>query len=476
MLRSPAFFGALLATLAVTQVGRAAGHPVIVLEPGSKTCVARSDLEGALVRAGLEIDKNLAGGSDTVTLLVEGTPSELHVSIHGGTLEATQRLGAATCETATDVVAAFVASALAPAPDVHVEPEATTKQPIDPNALDSALRAELARRNIQLAMAHVRLSVGRDATGWTARITKPNEPGCDRMLGLGNFDELTPRAVGAGADAIADVVREFDDCPKGNRTLPLRAAYLERAVDEANEHERRLRSPWLFVFDGALFGTLFTISALKSPTATDAVALSSAGWLLAGGITATLVNDDYVVPVERVAVFGGVGGLALASATDPGRYMEPAASIAIASGMLSSMVLVAVGAAARRPPVTRLKTDHKLIATEDDRESVSLQEVRRIENDLRDLDPPIPDWITYAPVVLGGLAAAAPAIASGFSDTHKNDGAWIGLPLAIIGGFAMIHHSYYNEYRQSLENANFPDIAFGPGPGDLGGVSLSGRF
>ena len=90
------------------------GPALAVGDTGTATCVAAPDLADALRRSGLVVDD-----ASATRVEVAGTPAALVVSIRGA-ITVDERLAPATCNTATDVVAAFVASSLAPPPVVAV--------------------------------------------------------------------------------------------------------------------------------------------------------------------------------------------------------------------------------------------------------------------------------------------------------------------------------------------------------------------
>jgi len=122
---------------------------VSVSPPASTTCVDQNELVAALVRAGIEAH---AGGADVpapeIAVRLEGVPLALSVTVARNGAETTEFLPAATCETAAEAVAAFLASTLAPAvtsaPSVAPAPAVrpTLASPLTPQP---ALRAEPAR-------------------------------------------------------------------------------------------------------------------------------------------------------------------------------------------------------------------------------------------------------------------------------------------------------------------------------------------
>src|SRR5262245_26038469 len=100
-----------------------AGRPCLAGEPGvslddidDRTCIAKSELVDALTRSGVVVAAADSPPADAVHLDVRGPPESLVARLHGRGHDATTTLPAATCETSADVVAAFVVSALSPAP------------------------------------------------------------------------------------------------------------------------------------------------------------------------------------------------------------------------------------------------------------------------------------------------------------------------------------------------------------------------
>lgn len=106
----------------------AADPSVTVNPPPSATCVDATELREALARA--HVSASIAPGAD-VTITIEGTPNALSVTVLRNRADTTELLPPATCEAATDAVAAFLASTLAPAvtppapPSTTPEPSAT---------------------------------------------------------------------------------------------------------------------------------------------------------------------------------------------------------------------------------------------------------------------------------------------------------------------------------------------------------------
>lgn len=259
--------------------------------------------------------------------------------------------------------------------------------------------------------------------------------------------------------------------------LPDRVEYLRSAVTSADLHESRTLGPTTLIVLGSVGLVTFGVFAALPPFHTgEVIALGSSGFVVGGGVFAALSDEDYRKPIANATLLSGLGGLAIASATVPSRFMQESGSVAIAAGSFSSAALVTIGAAAHRRPVSRLRQDREELETNVELAPLSAGEVRRIEQDLREMDPVIPDWITYAPLLVGGAVACVPAIAHGFSDAAENGGAGFGALTMLIGGVSMVHVSYYDRYRTALHDAGVSDVALGPGPGNLGGLSISGRF
>jgi hypothetical protein len=109
---------------------RAAAQTTVTLDrPGEKTCVSEQELAAALSRAGLAVTPPASQVPDRrVWVTVTGAPVSLTVALRGDWSQTIERLSPATCETATDVVAAFVVSTpagLAISPRPRRQPGAT---------------------------------------------------------------------------------------------------------------------------------------------------------------------------------------------------------------------------------------------------------------------------------------------------------------------------------------------------------------
>ena len=104
-------------TLVLATRARAAEPSVSIATPPGATCVEVGELVDALRRAGIAAHASApdAGDSENVAVTLDGTPAALVVGMKRHGADVSQALPAATCETATDAVAAFLTSALAPA-------------------------------------------------------------------------------------------------------------------------------------------------------------------------------------------------------------------------------------------------------------------------------------------------------------------------------------------------------------------------
>jgi hypothetical protein len=111
----------------------AQGPSVELVRPPASSCVSGPQLAEELERSGVAVSLVDEPSTQAVTgIRVAGPPDALEVALRKDGVERAERMAPARCETATDVVTAFVVSALGRAPDDIVDPlpEAALRAPI----------------------------------------------------------------------------------------------------------------------------------------------------------------------------------------------------------------------------------------------------------------------------------------------------------------------------------------------------------
>jgi hypothetical protein len=375
------------------------------------TCVREPELADTLRRSGLVVSS-----SAPVRVDVSGTPSELVVVIHG-TSTVAERLEGASCGTATDVVAAFVASALSPAPVIQV-PDVPAASP----APQGSPTPEPVQGDAEYA------------SGWKTR-----------------------------ADSLALALEDVHEDPR--------------------KHNQNVLSS-LLLLEGAITLLFTNVVFTDQNTAAKVMANSGGGLLLAGGIAGLLVPRDYQLGVVETGLLAGAGALFMASGLDPGSNdhvgdrSHSYDNYSLATASFATAGLVALRTALDRPPLDRLDQAYRELKGEAHVNAWSADRIRSIERDLARLEPAIPGWLVYSPLIAGGAVAAVGAAVSFARDGGSVLG-WADLSAAVYlaaGIYGVLPGNPHRDYRRDLRRAGLPHVSFGPAPGGGFSVSLWGQF
>ena len=456
----------------------------------AQSCVSEPEVRAALEQAGLVLGSPSPSPSPSpadaeaasTQIQIQGTPEHLSIVLRTAERVVSTSLPPATCATATDVVAAFLVSALAPvplAPPLPAPPPGPP--PLQAETLLEAVRAELARRGTQLVLERVRLSIERDGSGtWFARISGADQPSVTRTIVLGNFDELSAPRIATVTDGIALAVREVSALQRAPAVPPPSELALRHALDRV-ERDSSV-STWLGVGEVALGSSLLLLllggtaqpnAHLGFDTGGDAFMTASASVAVLGGSASFFVPDDYrraVIGVSGLAAFGAFStGLTLY-----GEHSVPTYSTAaLAAGSYSSAALLGLNAIIRTPQISRLRAARRRLREP----GASSDEVRsRVEADLAQSEPPLSPLLSYFPLIAGGVVAMLPSFADGFSNDERVVVAAGGAISCAIGLSGALLPSNYSRYQRELRELGVSDISFGVLPGARYGISLSGRF
>jgi len=446
----------------------------------AQSCISEPEVRAALLKAGVVLaSSSTEDAPGTTRLQVAGSPEHLSVELRGPEDRVgTTLLPPATCATATDVLVAFLVSTLAPVPALPpptASPEPPSPAPLDAATLLAAVRAELAHRGIQLVIERVTLSVERDGSGtWFARVSRADPPSVMQTIALGNFDDPSPPRIDSVTDAIALAIGRM-------RALePVRPASedpLQRALARNDDS----LSLTLLGAGELVVGTsvlLFLAGAhppnpsLAFAGAQDAFLGASAGLAMLGGGASFFVSDDYRRAVIGVSSFAALGCFATAVTLDGEPSVPAYSTAAIAAGSYSTAALLGVNALLRRPPISRLRAAQRELR----QRSATPEETLQIEADLAKTEPVLPAWLSYFPLMAGGVVSMMPAFSDGFSNELRNSDALVGAGLVAIGAVGAFLPSNYTRYQRELRRAAVSELSFGPAPGALYGISISGRF
>lgn len=435
----------------------------------AQSCVSEPEVRAALQQAGVLIAA--AGGAGTTRVEVVGTPEQLSVQLRGSERAGSTLLPPATCATATDVVAAFLVSTLAPASPTPTPPAPA----LDAATLTARVHAELARRNIQLALEHVTLSLERDGSGtWFARIARAEDASVNQTIALGNFDDPSAPRITIVTDTIAHAVRRLSAVR--HEPDPQQLA-LSRALERVDGN---LPVTALGIGEVAL-GTsvLIFLAGGRAPnlhfsfgTAEDAFVSASASVAVLGGGASFFVPEDYRRAVIGVSGYAAIGGIYSALTLSAEHEVPAYSTAAVAAGSYGTAALLGLNAFLRLPPIGRLRAARAKLRGR----AATPNEIREVEADLAATEPALPAWLTYLPLIAGGLVSTLPAIADGFSNDERRSVAIGGGVLAGIGLVEALSPSNYSRYQRERGPAGVTDLAFGVLPGARPGISLSGRF
>ncbi|HEX5098282.1 MAG TPA: hypothetical protein VFV94_02230, partial [Polyangiaceae bacterium] len=312
--------------------GVARAESVVSIEGVAPTaCVDARELLQALARAGIRAEtRATAEPAARAAVAIDGAPQALTVIVRRKGERVIEHLAPATCDTATDAVAAFLASALAPPPGM---PAAVAL-----DELEGAIGEELARRGVQLAMLGVRLKLSRDADGNViAHVAHVHSPGCSEAIGLGVIDTLSAETLSVAGEVLHDALVPGQFCPPPVVTAPVPAPAPVRTHLAEPARVRALRAAFERVpraepnaVLGAIYatnGVLIAALALDpSPPPDDGAGgvvpaapgkrtllAGGTGILIGGGLGTVMLKGDQSDSFARATLFAGYGLLSLSS-------------------------------------------------------------------------------------------------------------------------------------------------------------------
>lgn len=456
---------------------------VVVHAPARPTCVVTDELAEMLRRSGIRSVTGGAPAEAATEIEVQGTPERLTVSVRGVDRDATTNLPATKCATATDAVAAFVVSMLVPV--AAATPTARSdEKALDEKTLEDTVKRELAGRGIQLVTIGRRLRIRRDDSGtFFVTLEVIDAPDCSRTTPLGAFEVISPLRVAAVADLATETLNAQEDCIAGPPGAGPKLYALREAVRLTDLRAKLMSvTGGLELASGAiLFGFLADPEepAPESPpfrvsysNSRDAFLTSASIVAMGGGAASFFVSDDVKPAVVGVTGFAALGALFTAATLENEYDKTDYAFAALSAANYSTAALLAANAILHRPPIARVRAfRHEL-----DGPRPRGAAIARAERDVARLSTPIPGAVTAAPLVAGSIIAMLPALLTGFEDRDCNAVAGAGLAFFVPGMFAVLSPDTYTRYRQTLSEVGIRDFALGFGPGNRGGLSLSGRF
>ena len=465
--------------------GVARAETAISLERVAGTaCVDARELLQALARTGIRAETHAtAEPAARASVTIDGTAQALVVTVRRQGERVIENLPPATCDTATDVVAAFLASALAPPPGMPL--------PVALDELEAAIGAELAKRGVQLAMLGVRLKLARDPEGnVVAHAEHVHSPGCSEAIGLGVIDTLTEEAVSVAGEALHDALVPGHPCPppvadtkppppvvRTDLAEPARVQALRAAFDRVPRPHPNAGLGTANAISGFVMAAV-VLDPTPPPDDRMGVAVPAApgqrtllaagtGILMGGGIGMVMLKGDRSENLGRASMFAGYGLLSLSSFFGGSRFAQQASG----TGMLLSSGLAALNIA-RPLPLTRLSADREAV----NEPNLTRTRAAQIEGDLRRAEPFLRDWVVIGPAIAGNTLAAVQSLATGDEPSfllvvNVTFTATFGFVSVVDAAMGTTWHSY----ERALRKVGLAEMSLGPGPSPLG-LSLSGRF
>jgi hypothetical protein len=469
----------ILASLAA----RAEGPPgVLLVRTGQEPpCLDLADLArriqhatGADVRVGAAPP---ASSRDTV-VVTTGTTQRLVVTLQVGGSNHAEVLRATSCDAATNVVAAFVISALAPPPAVRV-----TGPPVPTEVLERDVADVLARRGIRLTGSFLSFSDTPDGNR-TATLRRTTGR-CTQTRSLGPVDAATASDTASASSVVSEMAEAQDLCVQSEARAD-RAAALWTQMDAYLERRYVSKEVGLVLAGiGAIdLGLKATVLHPDAHAPATWVAGGADAIAVVGGIATFLASDDDYDTILRATSFAAAGAydIALYGFTDSAdassatfHPLEAAGGL----GLLGTSALTMANAFIRRPiGKIKIAAASRQIETPEQRLRLSAEQLGRLEADFRRTISPISPWLISSPAIAGGLASmTAFALDSRYSSAARVSGALGGGFACLLGllyAFELDDRGSYASQLQARHGG--PTLAIAPAPGAAMGVALTGRF
>lgn len=249
-----------------------------------------------------------ARSEGVVEISVAGDTRRLEVRIQGSGRDLHQTIEQTPCESMPDVIAAFVASALAPVSDVP-----TTAPPLQSaGELAAAVREELGRRGEPLD--GLALSLESRADAWDVLLVAPT---CTQHGAVDRLARDRGDSVARVADAVTLLIADPSGCAdKAKRRRIEHAVLLADALRDytpkrvRNEHY----TPLVWGGIGLVTGSALAIGA--DSTRSRMLAIGGTSVVVVGAVSAfVLGDDDYAETIGTTSWIFGLGAI-VASGVD----------------------------------------------------------------------------------------------------------------------------------------------------------------
>jgi len=462
-----------------------AGPREVLVSRGAGGCVDAEGLARAIHRDTSLPVRTIAPGAsverpDQILLRTAGRDREITVTIRGAGLDVDQQVHAASCETATDVVAALAVSALAPPPAVVIPPS-TEAAPLTSQRVETLIGDALARRSVQLAELGVRMSIDNVDGRYAARLALSGGR-CPRTQWVDLGPDLKPETIAWVAanvifPKVAAMVDEHKSC-LANDVVARKAALINEDLSvEAQRAELQHTNAPIGIGVGALTSGWWF--ALAHWTHDPALNMSGAAFAtLTAASVSTLVGGDYATATSESLLFagGGIATLGFGMERSNDIRWSPYAAGGLSGALFVESAFTMMGALYQRPVSgDTLIADHHRIASAEERNELTEAQFARIEDDFRRSSSPLPRWLLSIPWFAGGAVTLGATFADSRPDIMNRIFEGLGGALMVGGGvLAAFPQTGYGHYQRALAEHGLQASGLGfPGGG---GVMVRGRF
>ena len=242
-----------------------------------------------------------------------------------------------------------------------------------------------------------------------------------------------------------------------------RGALLAQSLPEAVQRRSLWLAPPVLIASGGAMTALGGL--LQSPLVVVGGAVTAAGGI---AFYAMPEQRNYELLVATAEAGSGLFYLGLPLSRAQERWQIPVGAAYLAT---SALGFINFGYATN-PGRTRLQHDLSRVRTPAARSGLTQEELQKIERDLYDTDPFVPQWAYGLPLMVGGIAASAPLFDRDGSSDDKLIAGLIAGATFVQGAAFSLSPTIADGYRTSLARAGlWAKWSLGPG-----GVSIVGGF
>jgi len=455
---------------------------VVILRTGTEpTCLDVDELAKAVTRHATLPVRAVRQATNAQEIIVSARDDrgKLMVTIRGGELDVVQAFDMPSCDTITDVVAAFVASTVKAPPQLIASPPSVGE-------LAAAALQQLEQAGFQVRTRGINVAVAQDGnSNWMVVITGPGV--CIRRRTLGELPAERDAAVARIVAVAANVIVDASSCSEPRTEAPSgRADLLEDALKPFATQAPFYEVGGVFMAVGGGAAGIAILSATDGElTRPHWIGLGASALWLGGGIASfSTRGEDYSGTIATTSMLAGmgVGLIALAyggSAHDVnGELIFPDQrhdGLFIGGlALIATAARVGIDRAMHRPiSARRLEAAHARLASEKLRATASQQDLDRIESDFRRWTSPTSMWSLVAPMFVGAAINGVRALDEP-NEAERDLHLLVGSALAVEALIAVATYpAEYDRYERRLRGAGLVDVKFSMLPG---GAAVAGRF